>query len=354
MREDKSTGQGTAGRYPALLLLTLLCLTILALPAAAAPRVPEYEESYGYVADFADVLDSETVRHVNDINQELAAACGAEIMVVTVDFLDGAEIEDYAYTLFNQWQIGSGEKNNGILLLLVIGEDNYYALQGKGLEETFSSGLLGDYLYDYLEEDFAKGDYSAGVTKVFDAMAGKVSELYSVSLAGNLREGPGEGTVSPDPAEGRRRGPGFNMMALCLVLLVILLIVFVVIARGVNRRQPPGSSVYDRRVIYRPTILGGLRRRPRPPGSVPPPRPFRPPGARPPGGMPPGGSRRSGPFSGFSGSRPGGGISRGGGAGRSRSGSFGGGSRRIGGGAGGGARRSGGGGISRGGGAGRR
>ncbi|MCL2165794.1 MAG: TPM domain-containing protein, partial [Clostridiales bacterium] len=58
-----------------------------------AEGVPAYNPDYGYVADFADVLREDTIRYINRANQTLSDLSGAEIIVVTVDFLDGAEIE---------------------------------------------------------------------------------------------------------------------------------------------------------------------------------------------------------------------------------------------------------------------
>ncbi len=397
MGAEKVTGgkKGVAGVFLTLLLL----LNFLALPALAAPKVPAYQEGYGYAADLADVLSSETLEHINEVNRQLSSSCGAEIMVVTVDFLDGAEIEDYAYTLFNDWAIGSAEKNNGILLLLAIGEDNYYAMQGKGLEDSFDSGLLGDYLYEYLEEDFAAGNYDAGVIKVFDAMAGKVADIYGVGeSSGGSGDTADSGTGQPNayvddgqryPENDRlshRRGPGagFVMMIFLVVLLILMAIIFAAILRDIknkNRRPPgagPGGWTEGRRVVYRPLILGGWRSYPRPLRPPHPPRPARHPKSIPPqkpaggssgkspgnkNGRPPGGFGGFGGFGGGTGGRMGGGgSSRGGGAGRRSGGfgSFGGGAggfggSRMGGGFGGGfGGRMGGGGSSRGGGAGRR
>lgn len=392
------------------ILAACLCFILAFYPLSpgqllAAPKVPAYEESYGYAADLADVLSEDTRGHINAINSQLSSACGAEIMVVTVDFLDGAEIEDYTYTLFNDWGVGSAERNNGILLLLAIGEDNYYAMQGKGLEESFDSGLLGEYLYNYLEEDFASGDYDAGVLKVFDAMVEKVADIYGV---GGDSGGEAGGITSPEPgsfpdyyyddgrypensAESKGPGAGFIIMVFLVILLVLMAIIFAAILRDINKRNPRppigGQGARGGRpVVYRPIIVGGWRTRRRRPRGLRPPRPSRHPGPRPPAGSPPGssgpfvppggfgrpwpgrrpGGRSVGPgpggFGGANngGGRPGGGSSRGGGAGRNgggRSGGFGGfggGSGGFGGFGGGFGGRMGGGGSSRGGGAGRR
>lgn len=161
--------------------LVILCMVMLLLSMPCTALAVVDAPASIYVGDYADVLSEETEQYIIAENQKLAEATGAQIVIVTVDFLDGMEIEDYAYTVFNQWGIGDAEKNNGLLLLLTIGEENYWAMQGEGLEGVLSSGTLGDYLYEYLEPDFAVGDYDAGVYKVFNAFLGWFSDYYDLS-----------------------------------------------------------------------------------------------------------------------------------------------------------------------------
>jgi len=367
--------------------LTAAAAAMLLLPAFCAPvfgaaAIPEYKDEYGYVADLADVLTADTIYTINEANLVLTKATGAEIIIVTVDFLNGAKIEDYAYRLFNQWKIGSAEKDNGLLLLLVIGEDNYYALQGKGLESQFSSSLLDEYLNDYLEADFDAGRYDAGVRRFFDASLERLERIYGVTVKSDLYPGggaqPGVIGDGAGPSTPRQTGLGTligNIMRFIFgsAFIVLFLVLFIIrrLLRGPRFFRPFG---YKRpRRVFRPIIFGGFGfRRPRrhyhPPVGKPYPKPVRSPvvsrGLKPPGAGLPGAGKPAGRIGG-------GGMSRGGGAGRSsgfgglsgggssrsggfssgsRGGSFGGGSR--GGSFGGG--RSGGGGMSRGGGAGRR
>lgn len=159
-------------------LVISLLLIILSSQAAFAFTVPSPTSEF-YVADFAKVLSSDTEEHIILENQNLENRFGAQIVVVTVDFLDGANIEDYAYKLFNSWQIGDKNKNNGILLLLAIGEENYWCMQGSGLESKLTAGDIDDILWNYLEEDFAAGDYDNGVYNVFDELCSEVSMIYN-------------------------------------------------------------------------------------------------------------------------------------------------------------------------------
>ena len=309
------------------ILAALLGAALLTDTAGAVVDPPENT----YVADYADVLTADTEQYIIEHNQTLNAATGGAIEVVTVDFLDGMDIADYAYELFNTWGIGDGEADNGLLLLLAIGEENYYAMPGAGIENALTASTLDDYLWTYLEADFAAGDYDAGVRQVFDAFYGWYESYYGGFAQGTVPQpGPDYGPQPQPEHGGVTAAVGLTLgafLTLFLPPLLVILIVGVVLAdswryrRYYRRYMMPGMPPPP--YVYRPFIFGRPHR----------PRPPRPPrGPRPPLG---------GGFGGF-----GGGMTLGGGAGRR--GSFGGGVRS------GGFRGGFGGGRTRGGGAGRR
>lgn len=103
--------------------------------------------------------------------------------MATVDFTDGEDIADYAYDLFNKWGIGDKKANNGHLILLSIGAEDYYAEPGVGLTDVFTGGVLDAMLYDYLEDDFAAKEYDSGVKKVYARAVEILEDHYNVSYS---------------------------------------------------------------------------------------------------------------------------------------------------------------------------
>ena len=161
-------------------LLTVLVLVLVAVPAfaVAVPDAPT-----GYVYDGANVLSSSTESYIERTGSALAEACGAEVVVATVDFTDGEDIADYAYDLFNKWGIGDKKANNGLLILLSVGAEDYYAEPGVGLTDVFTGGVLDAMLYDYLEDDFAAKEYDSGVKKVYARAVEILEDHYNVSYS---------------------------------------------------------------------------------------------------------------------------------------------------------------------------
>ena len=100
-------------RCLAALLLAVVCG---GWTAVKAYQVPQPLDNF-YVADYAGVISDEDAETIRSINASLEQRNGAQIVVATVDFLDGEAIDDVAYQMFNEWKIGS-EENLGVLLLM--------------------------------------------------------------------------------------------------------------------------------------------------------------------------------------------------------------------------------------------
>ena len=166
------------------ILLSLFALTLALLPlggALAARDIVEPGVDFYYL-DTADVLSAETEGLIYFNNKLLYEACGAQIVIAALDSIGGADIYEYAVEMGNSWGIGSEEEENGFLLLMTIEEDNYYALTGAGLRRIFPASTLKELYDDYLEADFAAGDYDAGARKFFTAVYDKVADYYNLDL----------------------------------------------------------------------------------------------------------------------------------------------------------------------------
>ena len=300
--------------------LALAAVLLTGSVFAAVPAAPDGS----CVLDEANVLSERTEQAVNDLTIALSEACGAEIAVLTVDFTGTSSTADYAADALNSWGVGDKDKNNGVLLLLVIGAEDYYCTVGTGLEKDLPPQKIDDLLCNNLEEGFAKGDYDAGVTAFANAMYDELCDIYGVQPDQSTG-----GSVAPAPERPSflARIGGFLTMVIVLLVLIALVVLGSILhpVRYVRTRwfgysYPP---LPPRRHFY-----GGWRRRPPPP---------RPPHSGGPGGF---GGFGGGPSRPSSSSRPksfggfGGGSGRGSGAGRRGGGSSRSGGSRSGGGAG--------------------
>lgn len=135
-----------------------------------------------YVQDNANVLSAESAKYITNKNGSLKAKTGAEIVVVTVSSINGEDIADRAYALFTENKPGDKDKNNGVLLLFAVNNGKYYAIQGRGIEDTLSAGTLQLLLNANAAAPFGEAAYETGIVKSFDAVIEHFEKMYSVSV----------------------------------------------------------------------------------------------------------------------------------------------------------------------------
>ena len=197
------------------ILSLVLCLCLLFCLSSAAYAVVDQSESF-YVADYANVLSEDTEQTVIERNARLEQFChGAQIVVVTVDYLDGMYSDEYAYQLFNDWGVGSAENNNGMLLLLAIQENKAWLAYGFGLDSAMG-GRVDAMLDSSFWRDFDRGNYDSAVTGLLDELTAFYEELYGVSLSGNSRS-----WSSDNDRSSGLTGSGIGLILLLLILFAL-------------------------------------------------------------------------------------------------------------------------------------
>lgn len=217
----------------------LMALALVLSLGVSAYAVVEQSDSF-YVADYANVLNASTEQRICDYNGALEQQCsGAQIVVVTVDYLDGMYCDDYAYELFNTWGVGSAQYNNGMLLLLAVQENKAWLAYGLGLNSVLSSDKVDNMLEKYFWQDFDDGKYDDAVNSLFDALLSWYDNNYgsAVEQAGSSSGGNYGGTYSSGYNDGYNAGQSSGRSSgSALRTIIILLIIFVLLNPFGGRR----------------------------------------------------------------------------------------------------------------------
>ncbi len=121
------------------LLLALATSTIFAIDFGAL-------QPQGYLSDFAAVVGPAERAALERYCAAVERATGAQIALVTLPSLGDEPIEDVANLLFRRWGVGAKSNNEGILLLLAVGERRSRLEVGYGLEPIIPDGFAGGLL----------------------------------------------------------------------------------------------------------------------------------------------------------------------------------------------------------------
>ena len=169
-----------------------------------------------YVNDFAHVLDPSTVRQLDDICQQIDQKAHAQIAVVTINSLDGSDIESYAVDLYKAWGIGPKSSNRGVLILLAVQDRQYRVEVGYGLEPILPDGKVGGFgreAVPYLRA----GNYSAAVLLITSRVADVIAQDAGVTLTN-------ASVPAPPPEPRRNSGPSLWGIIFLVVIVLIALV----------------------------------------------------------------------------------------------------------------------------------
>ena len=82
---------------------------------------------------------------------------------MTLESLNGANIEEYSLELGRRWGIGQKGKDNGALLVVAPNDKQIRIEVGYGLEGILTDALSGNIINYYIIPEFKKGDIQNGI-----------------------------------------------------------------------------------------------------------------------------------------------------------------------------------------------
>lgn len=171
---------------PALLRRLAAALAFVSAAALAAPPFPVLT---GRVVDEAGILSPQVE---TEISAQLAAheqSTTNQIVVVTLQSLQGYDVADYANQLFRHWGLGQKGRNNGVLLIVVPNERKLRIEVGYGLEGTLTDAESHTIIERVIKPAFRQGNYEqgirAGVGAILAAIEGEYQGAPPVTATGD-------------------------------------------------------------------------------------------------------------------------------------------------------------------------
>jgi len=252
-------------RSTAVIITAVIIVLMSVIGIVKAPVALPDVQTGQWVYDGANVLSAEHEQSLTWGNAALLADHGAVVAVATMPDLKGWDMLDFCFALAEKW----GLSGSDFILVMDIGGDNYWLIQGADLVGRFTDEMAGQYARQFLENDFAAKQYGAGAVNLFN----NLRFWYDGSAAVQVPVNPGmQDVIIDEPVSSG--GGGMGATFLLIVLVIILLIVMDGVRYSNYRRRWYGVTPT---VVYRPFIFGRPRR------PAPPP---------PPGGPRPGGTTR--------------------------------------------------------------
>src|SRR3989338_458093 len=188
---------------------------ILLLTMVHAQEFPSYQNVY--VNDFAGIFSEEQSAQLAQLFDSIKKDTTAEVVVVTITSSSPYSQEEYRTKLFNYWEIGNKEKDNGLLILYSVQEKRIEVEVGYGLEGILPDSKVGRLLDENYVPLRDSGNITQGIIQFSFAVSEVLKENKEEIKAGNA-------------------GSGSNLLGIFIIILFIGLIVYLVI-NGSRRKK---------------------------------------------------------------------------------------------------------------------
>jgi len=205
--------------FPVKLRALRLAAIVIVLQFAAWAEPVSQLKPTGYVNDFAHVLDAATASRLENLLHEVDEKAHAQVALVTINTLDGSDVESYAVDLFKQWGIGGKSTNRGVLILYAIRDHRARIEVGYGLEPILPDGKVGSFQREATPL-MSSGDYSQALELVTTRVADAIAADAGVQLTNSRPQAPAEPVYRPEPSRGISFG------GIVVIIIVILIVLF--------------------------------------------------------------------------------------------------------------------------------
>ncbi|MBQ2952133.1 MAG: TPM domain-containing protein [Clostridia bacterium] len=233
-----------------ILCLLMLCALLLCSAAQAEPRYPAQS---GVTTDSAAVLSVKLLEDLRTLDKRLDKAGAPRLHIATVDFLDTADVQDYANALFTRWELADDD----VLLLLCVGEERYAIAAGNGARRILPDTVLSKLMAGYLHEAFLGQQYDAAVSAFATGYVSevckacgvtvKVEDLFRSTSSGIFGNWAGSQKNTGASGDGESfltredKNSGFSLLKVILIVALLMLI-FGAFRTGKKLRRPAGED----------------------------------------------------------------------------------------------------------------
>lgn len=170
----------------------ILLLLLTGILAGAGMDIPYLT---GRVNDNAHVLTGNQLDSLSEMLLRHENLTTNQVVVLTIASLEGNNIEDYAYRVFNEWGLGQKGQDNGVLIVVAPNDRRMRIEVGYGLEAVLTDLTTSHIIQNVMAPRFREGDFNSGIMEgtraVVNVLEGKNSMDLPVTIDGTGSEAPG-------------------------------------------------------------------------------------------------------------------------------------------------------------------
>ena len=197
----------------------ILIILLFYSTSFAQPEVPQLPN---WANDFTNTLSPQELQQLNIRLKSYEDTTTNQLVSVMIASLDGYPLEDYSYSVAEKNKIGTKEKSNGVLFLVIKNDRKMRIEVGYGLEGVLPDALASSIIRNEVAPYFRKNEYYAGINSGIDAIIAAIGGEYK--------------------ADFKEKSKGIGLSGIIIFLIVIFIIFsFIPKSRRIGRS---GGYIY--------------------------------------------------------------------------------------------------------------
>jgi uncharacterized protein len=153
-----------------------VCLAAVFSYAGLLDRNPQ-----GAVNDFASLLSVQTKSSLESLSKALLEKTGVSCVLVTVDDLEGLDINDASTKLFEKWGIGKKGIDEGVLVLVAVKDRRVRIETGYGSEGYITDAQSNRIIHE-ITPALSQQHWDEGCTEAMTALSSLAAAAHGTSL----------------------------------------------------------------------------------------------------------------------------------------------------------------------------
>ena len=213
------------------LLLTIVYTTGFAQDYPAKPTT--------LVNDYTGTLSTDQVAQLESKLVAFDDSTSTQIAIAIVKTVGDYDINDYTLGLGRAWGVGGKTKNNGVMIVVALGDRKVAIQTGYGVEGAFPDILTKRVIDEEFKPYFKTGDYYGGLEAGTTAIIKYTKGEYKNDAPRKSSKGGGGGI-----------GGGF-------ILIIIIIVIILIIRKGGGGGRG-GGQIFGSRGVGEALLFGAL------------------------------------------------------------------------------------------------
>lgn len=147
---------------------TLLFVIVVVSQVGFSQNYPA--KPVGFVNDFAKLLSEPDAQTLETKLSTYRDTTSNVIVIATLESLGDLSIEEVATKMFSDWRMWEGDRQNGVLILIIPSERKIRIEVGYGLEGAIPDIMAGRVINEIIQPAFREGQFYEGIDRATSAL----------------------------------------------------------------------------------------------------------------------------------------------------------------------------------------